>query len=65
MTIAASRSAATSRCASRRERRRGHRLERAIAICPVLRPHSTMDVLEQGPFIYHQYFISKWKQSLR
>jgi predicted alpha/beta-fold hydrolase len=21
-------------------------------------------VLEQGPFIYHRYFISKWKQSL-
>jgi uncharacterized protein len=40
-------------------------LERAIAICPVLRPHSTMDVLEQGSFIYHQYFVSKWKNSLR
>lgn len=43
----------------------GIALERAIAICPVLRPHSTMDVLEQGPFVYHQYFIGKWKESLR
>jgi predicted alpha/beta-fold hydrolase len=43
----------------------GIALERAIAICPVLRPHSTMDVLEQGSFIYHRYFISKWKNSLR
>lgn len=43
----------------------GIRLERAVAICPVLRPHSTMDVLEQGPFIYHQYFVSKWKRSLQ
>jgi predicted alpha/beta-fold hydrolase len=43
----------------------GIALERAIAICPVLRPHSTMDVLEQGPFVYHQYFISKWKKSLQ
>jgi uncharacterized protein len=43
----------------------GITLERAIAICPVLRPHSTMDVLEAGPFVYHQYFIGKWKQSLR
>ncbi len=43
----------------------GIALERAIAICPVLRPHSTMDVLEEGSFIYHQYFISKWKSSLR
>jgi uncharacterized protein len=42
----------------------GIALERAIAICPVLRPHSTMDVLEQGSFIYHRYFISKWKNSL-
>jgi predicted alpha/beta-fold hydrolase len=43
----------------------GITLERAIAVCPVLRPHSTMDVLEAGPFVYHQYFIGKWKQSLR
>ena len=43
----------------------GVRLERAVAICPVLRPHSTMDVLEDGWFIYRQYFIAKWKRSLR
>jgi uncharacterized protein len=43
----------------------GIALERAVAICPVLRPHSTMDVLEQGSFIYHRYFISKWKSSLQ
>jgi uncharacterized protein len=44
---------------------RGIRLERAVAICPVLRPHSTMDVLEDGWFVYRQYFINKWKRSLR
>lgn len=43
----------------------GIRLERAIAICPVLRPHSTMAVLESGWFVYQQYFIAKWKRSLR
>jgi len=43
----------------------GIRLQRAIAICPVLRPHHTMEALESGSFIYQQYFISKWKQSLR
>jgi len=43
----------------------GLKIERAIAVCPVLRPHTTMDVLEQGPFVYHHYFISKWKRSLR
>lgn len=41
------------------------RLQRAIAVCPVLRPSSTMDVLENGSFIYRRYFINKWKQSLR
>lgn len=43
----------------------GIRLERAVAICPVLRPHSTMDVLENGWAVYQQYFIAKWKNSLR
>jgi uncharacterized protein len=44
---------------------RGIQLERAIGICPVLRPHSTMDVIEDGWFVYRQYFIAKWKRSLR
>lgn len=43
----------------------GLKLERAVAVCPVLRPHSTMHVLDTGSFIYRQYFISKWKRSLR
>jgi predicted alpha/beta-fold hydrolase len=43
----------------------GLRIERAIAVCPVLKPHTTMDVLERGSFVYHRYFISKWKRSLR
>lgn len=43
----------------------GLQLDRAVAVCPVLRPHSTMQVLEHGSFIYRQYFISKWKRSLR
>lgn len=43
----------------------GIQLERAVAICPVLRPHSTMDVLEDGWFVYRRYFIAKWKRSLR
>lgn len=43
----------------------GIRLERAVAVCPVLRPHSTMEVLENGWAVYQQYFIAKWKSSLR
>lgn len=45
--------------------REGIELARAAAVCPVLRPHSTMEVLEQGWWVYHQYFINKWKRSLR
>lgn len=40
-------------------------LQRAIAICPVLHPHSTMDALEHGWAVYRRYFISRWKRSLR
>lgn len=43
----------------------GIRLERAVAVSPVLRPHSTMEVLEKGWFVYQQYFLGKWKRSLR
>jgi predicted alpha/beta-fold hydrolase len=43
----------------------GIKLDRAVAISPVLRPHSTMEVLENGWFVYQQYFIGKWKRSLR
>jgi predicted alpha/beta-fold hydrolase len=45
--------------------RAGLRLERAIAVCPVLRPHSAMEVLEHGPLVYRWYFMDKWKRSLR
>ncbi|HKE96689.1 MAG TPA: alpha/beta fold hydrolase [Povalibacter sp.] len=43
----------------------GIRLERAVGVCPVLRPHSAMEVLENGPFIYQHYFLGKWKKSLQ
>lgn len=43
----------------------GIELTRAVAVCPVLRPHSTMEVFENGWFIYQQYFLNKWKRSLR
>jgi predicted alpha/beta-fold hydrolase len=43
----------------------GIRLEQVVAVCPVLRPHSTLDALERGWFVYQQYFLAKWKRSLR
>ena len=43
----------------------GIRLERAVAVSPVLHPNTTLLALEAGPFLYRQYFIGKWKRSLR
>ena len=35
-----------------------------VAICPVLRPHSTMRALEEGLWVYRRYFLSRWRRSL-
>ncbi len=40
-------------------------VERAAAVCPVLDPVRTMEVLETGWFLYHSYFLRKWRRSLR
>ena len=42
----------------------GIRLNRVIAVCPVLDPLRTMNALENGSQIYHQYFLRRWKRSL-
>lgn len=39
-------------------------LDRIIAVCPVVDPHATMENLEQGSRLYHDYFVYKWKRSL-
>jgi uncharacterized protein len=43
---------------------RGIDLNKVIAVCPVLHPPTTMVTLEKGWFVYHHYFIRKWKKSL-
>ena len=43
----------------------GIALEKVVAICPVILPHLTMEDLEAGFFLYHAYFLHKWKRSLR
>ncbi len=43
----------------------GIRLAKVVAVSPVLDPVKTMDVLENGPFFYHRYFMGKWRRSLR
>jgi uncharacterized protein len=43
----------------------GLRIERIIAVCPVIDPATTLAALETGPAIYRQYFLLKWRRSLR
>ncbi len=42
----------------------GIALDQVVAICPVLDPAHTMRRLMEGSFIYHQYFLHRWKRSL-
>lgn len=42
----------------------GLALDRVIAICPVLKPHSTMRALDEGFFAYRKYFLKRWRRSL-
>ncbi|HEX6994822.1 MAG TPA: alpha/beta fold hydrolase [Gammaproteobacteria bacterium] len=44
--------------------RAGLRLDRVIAVCPVLCPHSTMRALENGLWIYRRHFLRRWRRSL-
>ena len=40
-------------------------LTKVVAICPVLRPHSTMQALEEGLWVYREYFLRRWRRSLQ
>ena len=42
----------------------GIKLDRVIAVCPVLNPANTMRALERGAWIYRYYFLTKWRRSL-
>jgi uncharacterized protein len=39
-------------------------LAKVVAICPVLKPQSTMHALETGLWIYREYFLRRWRRSL-
>jgi uncharacterized protein len=39
-------------------------LTKVVAICPVLRPQSTMHALESGLWVYRDYFLWRWRRSL-
>jgi len=51
------------RIAARAERT-GLEIDRVLAVCPVLKPHSTMHALDHGLWIYRHYFLSRWRRSL-
>lgn len=41
-----------------------YRIDRTVAICPVICPHDTMNNLSSGFPLYEKYFVRRWKQSL-
>jgi predicted alpha/beta-fold hydrolase len=43
----------------------GIRLRQVVAICPVLDPAHTLAAIEAAPWIYRDYFVLKWRNSLR
>ena len=47
------------------EHQQDFKLDQTIAICPVINPEKTMQNLQNGPTIYHNYFKQKWKKSLK
>lgn len=42
----------------------GIALTKVVAVCPVLRPSSTMRALEDGLWVYRSYFLRRWRRSL-
>lgn len=48
-----------------RARAAGLRIARIVAVCPVLDPAVTLEALEEGPAVYHDYFLYKWRRSLQ
>ena len=43
----------------------GLKIDKVVAVCPVLDPWRTMQELETGNPIYHKYFVHRWKRSLK
>ena len=43
----------------------GIALDRVIAVCPAIHPPSILDAIERAPWFYHEYFMLKWRGSLK
>jgi len=41
------------------------RLRRVVAVSPVIRPANVLDALAEGLPVYEQYFVRKWRRSLK
>lgn len=44
--------------------REGLRIARVVAVSPLLDPATTLDAMEDGFTLYHDYFVRKWTRSL-
>jgi predicted alpha/beta-fold hydrolase len=40
-------------------------LTHAVAVCPAIDPANVLEAMERGPWFYHQYFMMKWRRSLK
>lgn len=43
----------------------GIALAHTIAVCPAIDPPEVLRAMERAPFFYQQYFLMKWRRSLR
>lgn len=43
----------------------GIRLRHVVAVSPVIRPAAGLAAIERAPWLYHAYFMRKWRRSLR
>jgi predicted alpha/beta-fold hydrolase len=43
----------------------GLELARTVAVCPLIDPHAGLFQLEHAPRMYHDYFMWKWRRSLK
>ncbi len=41
------------------------RLDRVVTVCPVIDPATTMQRITDGLWVYHWYFVKRWKRSLQ
>jgi predicted alpha/beta-fold hydrolase len=55
----------TLRVALHGPERRGLKIGRAVAVCPVLDPEHALRAMEEGPAFYERYYNRKWAKSLR